>query len=131
MYCSACGAQIEDGSRYCPVCGTPTPYASAPPVVPGPLQNPNAKSAARQEMERELKHVIPLNTRPLAIVASYVALFSILLFPAPVALLFGLIALADVRNHPEAAGKGRAIFAIIMGVLGSALLLLLFLLPYF
>lgn len=36
MFCTNCGAQIEDGSKFCSNCGTPI----AAPVVPEPIQEP-------------------------------------------------------------------------------------------
>jgi hypothetical protein len=38
--------------------------------------------------------------------------------------LFGIIAVIDIKNHPEKHGMGRAIFGIVMGTLGSIMLLL-------
>ncbi len=32
MYCSNCGKQIPDGSRFCPECGTSIAFAGPPPV---------------------------------------------------------------------------------------------------
>jgi len=61
--------------------------------------------------------IVPINTSVWAIFASYAALFSVLVFPAPIALILGIIALRDVRKHPGMKGKARAIFAIIMGTL--------------
>ncbi len=51
-----------------------------------------------------------------AIAAGYVGLFSVLLVPAPLAIL-GVVAIVDIRRHPKKHGMGRAIFAIVMGVL--------------
>ena len=34
MFCNKCGAQIEDGAKFCPVCGAPV-EAQAPQVNPG------------------------------------------------------------------------------------------------
>ena len=53
-----------------------------------------------------------------AIAAGYVALFSVLCFPAPIALVLGVVALQDCNKH-SLKGTGRAIFAIVMGSLFS------------
>ena len=42
-------------------------------------------------------------------------LFSILIFPAPIALLAGILAAVDLKRHPGTHGMGRAVFAIVMG----------------
>ena len=59
-----------------------------------------------------------------AIAAGYVGMFAVLFFPAPIALILGIIALRDC-NKRSVEGKGRAIFAIVMGVLFTILLLLI------
>lgn len=84
---------------------------------PPPLPDPNAG----------LKWIVPVGRSGFAIAAGYLALFSVLLLPAPLALLFGVLALADIARHPEKSGKGRAWFGIVAGMLFT-LLLLLFLL---
>jgi hypothetical protein len=59
--------------------------------------------------------LLPVGRTPLSIVAGYVALFSILLVPAPVALVLGICALVQLNHRPDRYGRGRAIFAIAMG----------------
>ncbi len=59
-----------------------------------------------------------------AIAAGYVGLFSVLLIPAPLALLLGVVAIVDIKRHPKKHGMGRAIFAVVMGVLFTVLLLI-------
>lgn len=64
-----------------------------------------------------LHYVIPINTSGLAIAAGYVGLISPLCLPAPFALLLGILALRHLKKNPKLHGKGRAIFAIAMGLL--------------
>ena len=64
-----------------------------------------------------LQYVIPINTSGLAIAAGYVGLISPLCLPAPFALLLGILALRHLKKNPKLHGKGRAIFAIAMGLL--------------
>ncbi|HXD86801.1 MAG TPA: DUF4190 domain-containing protein [Urbifossiella sp.] len=64
-----------------------------------------------------LQYVIPINTSGLAIAAGYVGLISVLCFPAPFALILGILALRQLKRNPKLHGKGRAIFAIVMGIL--------------
>ena len=59
--------------------------------------------------------LLPVNTSGLAIAAGYMGLISVLCIPAPIALLLGILALAQLSKKPKLRGKGRAIFAIIMG----------------
>jgi hypothetical protein len=38
------------------------------------------------------------------------------LFPAPLAVLFGILGVRDIRRHPDKYGMGRAIFGLVMGI---------------
>lgn len=66
-----------------------------------------------------MRFVVPLNTSPLAILAGYLGLVSVLCVPAPFALLLGILALQGLKKNPKQDGKGRAIFAIVMGAIFS------------
>lgn len=68
--------------------------------------------------------IVPINTPVLAILASYAGLFSVLCFPAPFALLLGVLALMQLKKNPKQSGHGRAWFAIVMGAIGSLILLI-------
>lgn len=68
-----------------------------------------------------LHYVIPINTSGLAIAAGYVGLISVLCFPAPVALVLGILALRQLKKNPKLHGRGRAVFAIVMGVIFTLL----------
>ena len=72
-----------------------------------------------------LKFVIPVKQSGWAIAAGYVGLFSILVLPAPLAVVIGLVALRDIRNRPNMQGEGRAWFAIIFGGFFTVVLLVL------
>ena len=52
---------------------------------------------------------------PKAELCSMVGLFRVWIIPAPLALLFGILAAIDDHNHPKKHGMGRAIFGILMG----------------
>lgn len=71
-----------------------------------------------------MRMLIPVGRSPLAIAAGYLGLLSPLLIFAPFALLFGVLAILDIRRHPHKHGMGRAIFGVVMGLV--FLLLLLF-----
>ena len=72
-----------------------------------------------------MRAILPVGRSGWAIAAGYLALFSVLLLPAPFALACGLLAIRDMRRHPEKHGLGRAIFGIVMGSLGLIALLAL------
>jgi hypothetical protein len=66
--------------------------------------------------------LLPVGRSFWAIAAGYLGLFSVLLFPAPIALILGIVAVVDIRRHPERHGMGRAIFGIVMGAIFSIVL---------
>jgi hypothetical protein len=75
-----------------------------------------------------MRFLLPVGRSGLAIAAGYLGLFSLIVFPAPLALLFGLLAIRDMNRHPEKHGMGRAVFGVVMGAIGTAILVLLLLL---
>jgi hypothetical protein len=109
MFCRKCGKEIDNAAAYCPGCGT---------TVVG------ERSVSRDNSsDKAMGYIVPVGTSGLSIAAGYVGLFSILLFPAPIALIMGILALKDLKKNPRPHGKGRAIFAIVMGVIFSIILL--------
>jgi hypothetical protein len=70
---------------------------------------------------------IPVGRTGLSIVAGYLGLLSILPPFAPISLVVSILALNQLKNNPGKLGRGRAIFGLIMGILGSIILVLLLL----
>lgn len=73
-----------------------------------------------------MRMLLPVGRSPLAIVAGYLGLVSVLCVPAPFALGFGIAAAVDLKRHPEKHGWGRAIFGIVMGGLFTLLAIVMF-----
>jgi hypothetical protein len=71
-----------------------------------------------------LRIAIPIGRTPLSIVAGYLGIFSIAFIPAPFALITGILALKELKRHPEKLGWGRSIFGIVMGAIFTVLLAL-------
>jgi hypothetical protein len=71
-----------------------------------------------------VRMLLPVGRSGWAIAAGYLGLFSFLVLPAPLSLIVGVVAVLDIQRHPEKHGMGRAVFGIVMGVLGSALIVL-------
>jgi len=69
-----------------------------------------------------MRTLVPLKLSGYAIAAFYLALFSVLIIPAPFAFLFGILGVKDVKKNKDKRGMGRAIFGIIMGAIFSMLL---------
>ncbi|MBC7581447.1 hypothetical protein H7097_01085 [Aeromicrobium sp.] len=102
--------------------GQPQPYDSLPqtqPQVYGQQVQLDAQSQPLQQIppqgDHGLHYIIPLNTSGVAIAAGYVALFSILIIPAPIAIILGVLGLREVKKHPGLHGKFRSLFAIAAG----------------
>jgi hypothetical protein len=85
--------------------------------------NPAALSTKPlMETNPGLKYVAPIGRSGWAIAAGYMAIVGSLVIPAPIAIVLGIIALSDIKKHPEKLGKTRAWFAIVYssGVLLTA-----------
>jgi Domain of unknown function (DUF4190) len=70
-----------------------------------------------------MRILLPVGRSAWAIAAGYAGLFSVLILPAPIALILGIVAIVDIKKHPERHGMGRAVFAIVMSILGPALVI--------
>lgn len=113
MYCTHCGSMMADAAAACPQCGFPSPVR-APSVAPPPID---------LGQDAGMRLLLPVGRSILAIHAGYLGLFAVLIFPAPIALLVGVLAVIDIRRHPKKHGLGRAIFGIVMGAAGTILLI--------
>jgi GYF domain 2/Domain of unknown function (DUF4190) len=108
------------------------PVAAAPAPAPARLAASAPRSGAQPAASAPrpapagddpvLRMVVPVGRSSWAIAAGYLGLFSLLVLPAPFALATGLLALNDIRSDPKKHGKGRAIFGIVMGALGTVVL---------
>lgn len=83
---------------------SPAPYAGPPPSI---------------GQDAGVRWLLPVGRSGWAIAAGYLGLFSFIIFPAPLALICSLIAIRDIRKHPDRHGMGRAIFGLVMGILGT------------
>jgi Domain of unknown function (DUF4190) len=113
MYCRHCGVQNGDNNFRCTACGKVIQII--PSVRPAA---PNAQSDDSVVM----RMLLPIGRSGLAIAAGYAGLFAPLIMPSPVALVLGVLAILDLKRHPEKYGRGRAWFGTIMGSLGTLVL---------
>jgi hypothetical protein len=102
------------------------PYQNPSPVPP-PL-GPTVQGSAGIGQDSGMRMLLPVGRAGWAIAAGYLGLISVLLLPAPIAVLVSLIAIRDISRSAAGPnpkhGMGRAIFGLIMGALGTALLIL-------
>jgi hypothetical protein len=102
MQCTRCGFQSPpNATTACVQCGAPFTIGADP----------------------LLRAVLPVGRTPLAIVAGYAGLFSLLCLPAPIALGLGIWAVVDLKKRPGMHGMGRAVFAIVTGGIGTLAML--------
>ena len=85
-----------------------------------------SNNAPHHRPNEEYEILAPINVSRLALLSGYLGLASVLILPAPLSIVFGLLALHDLRGRPEKTGQGRAWFAIVTGVVGTAVLLFAF-----
>lgn len=108
MFCRHCGQQLGPGARFCQACGQ---WATPQPVAPDPDRDP------------AMRFILPFGRTPLSIAAGYLGLACFLVPVAgPIALVVGILALSELKMKPEALGRGRAWFAVIVGGLDTLLL---------
>jgi DNA-directed RNA polymerase subunit RPC12/RpoP len=111
LQCLYCGQANAENNFKCTACGEPLHEPA-----PAPAQNTAG-----------LGLILPVNISGWAIAAGYLGLISVLLVPAPFAVVTGILAIRDIRAHSGKHGMARAIFGIIAGSLGTLLLLLMIL----
>lgn len=89
------------------------------------VNSPNAQFTPTSEGadSAAVRMLIPVGRSGWAIAAGYLGLLSFLIFPAPFAVLFGILGVRDVRRNPDLHGMGRSVFGIVMGLLGTVFLL--------
>lgn len=112
MYCPRCGKENDDNAFRCVSCN------EVIQVVPQAIPSQN------MDDDPALRLVLPVGQSGLAIAAGYLGLFSLLLVPGPFAIWVSLLAFRDIKQNPQKHGAYRAWIGLVMGVLGTAGLLL-------
>ena len=124
-----------------PAYGPPQAQPSAPPAAhygpppgygpPGAQPVGYAGSYAQQQApsigaDAGMRMLLPVGRSGWAIAAGYLGLFS--LFGGcvgPIAIVISIIAMRDIKSHPERHGMGRAIFGLVLGIVGTIMLALI------
>ncbi len=112
MFCYNCGTENPHDANYCIKCGTMIRQVAVPPPPP----------SAALEANVAMRFLLPVGRSGWAIAAGYLGLFSVGLVLAPIAIIVSIVALRDLKMNPKKFGKGRAIFGLVMGILGSVAL---------
>jgi GYF domain 2/Domain of unknown function (DUF4190) len=118
VWCDGMASWSPAGGVFGHANGGPPPLY-APPVSPPP-------TAVGDDFG--MRMLLPVGRSGWAIAAGYLGLFSLVILPAPIALIVSIIAIRDLRKsasspHPKH-GMGRAIFGLVMGILGTCVLIL-------
>ena len=78
-----------------------------------------------------MRMLLPVGRSGWAIAAGYLGLFGLVVLPAPLALIVSIIAIFDIQNSKKIKkpkhGMGRAVFGLIVGLIGSAVLVVIML----
>jgi len=97
---------------------SPNPFADDnaydPPLAESVEPGAGANDAA-------LGWLVPIGQSVFAVVAGYLGLLSLGCCPlGPFAILFGVLAIVDIKKHPDRHGLPRAIVGILLGLVSSA-----------
>ena len=102
------------------------PYS--PPSAPPPL--PPGEVSGRLGDDGGIRLLLPVGRSGWAIAAGYLGLLSMTFLPAPISLLVSLVAIRKIRSSRTTTrplyGMGRAIFGLVMGILGTGVLVFIF-----
>lgn len=99
--------------------------AATMPDLSGALSEGAGPRAASMGMPRadfsteKPSMIVPSNRSGWAIAAGYLGLFSVLGVAGPFAILCGVMGLREIKRNEGMGGKGRSIFGIVMGSLGT------------
>ena len=103
MFCPQCGKPLDSKNR-CAACGV--------------------SLGTGGDGDAGLGLIVPLNVEPVSMIASYAALFGLLISPLGlVAFPMGIIGLRRCGRDPSVRGKARAWVAIVLGGLEAAFFL--------
>lgn len=124
MKCPMCNDEVAAGATVCGQCGTslaPTgadnPFSDQHPYTP-----PQQQSVQDNKMEDDLalRMLIPIGRSIHAIIAGYLGLLSLCCCVlGPFAILFGILAVVDIRKNPKKDGIVRAVLGIVLGAIAS------------
>ncbi len=93
---------------------SPEEYDEYGQPIEGPL--PDLPPSRDLGKSGAMRMVLPVGRSGWAIAAGYLGLFSILVVPAPFAIIAGIIAIRNIRRNPDLHGIPRAIFGIVCGI---------------
>ena len=109
--CPYCAERIDARYATCPYCDAD---------LREPVRAPSYSGAESAGM----RMLLPVGRSGWAIAAGYFGLISVMMFPAPIAVVLSIVAFSHLKKNPKLHGMGRAVFGLVMGLLGTAALAL-------
>ena len=97
--------------------GQSGPCAGCGRIITVPLNPGSVPMPPNLDESAAIRMLLPVGRSIWAIAAGYLGLFSVLMFPAPFAILISVLAIRDIRKNPKKHGLGRAIFGLVMGII--------------
>ncbi|MCH2600869.1 MAG: DUF4190 domain-containing protein [Pirellulales bacterium] len=116
--CRECGVLISKTDGICDKCGAAIDNPYATPVTD--IVDHDAGSKVKPDLGMRI--LMPVGRSGYAIASGYFGLISVLILPGPLALLFGILAIRDIKRHSHKTGMGRAIFGIVFGGVATLVL---------
>ncbi|MDB6119976.1 MAG: hypothetical protein JWO08_3757 [Verrucomicrobiaceae bacterium] len=102
---------------------------SVPPPLPPNAANFDMPQRSKPMGEDPaMRWLMPVGRSGWAIAAGYLGLFGLVILPAPIALIVSIIAIWHIKKSKSTGkplhGMGRAIFGLIVGILGTVALVI-------
>ncbi|MBU2666883.1 zinc-ribbon domain-containing protein [Actinoplanes bogorensis] len=142
-FCTSCGTGLPDQAAFCPRCGSPAlsadhtanagfgaPPPAGPPGAYGPPPGPPPTAAGSRAgvgvaPSDPVHWLVPTGRSWQSIASGYLGLFGLFIWIlGPFALGLGIWAVVRSLNEPGVHGRGRAIFGIVAGVIGTLFMLM-------
>ncbi len=126
MFCSKCGAQIDDQAQFCPQCGTTSPVMAQPPAPPpGPTTQQPPYAAPGQYVPQYTPQP-PTDGQATASLILGILSVTVLCGIAGIpAIILGHLGLSKIKkSNGQLKGEGLALAGLIMGYFSLVLTLL-------
>lgn len=92
---------------------------------PPPIPQEQPPQPQRLEDDAGMRMILPVGRSGWAIASGYLGLCSVLIIPAPFAIVTGIIGIINIKKSQNSEspkrGLGRCIFGLVMGVIFAAL----------
>ncbi len=118
--CNECGVLTSNDNGVCSNCAVDEANPYAAPVAVAEIVQPDSGEKVKPDLGMRI--LLPVGRSGYAIAAGYLGLVSVLILPGPLALLFGILAIRDIKRHSHKTGMGRAIFGVVLGGIATLIL---------